>query len=118
MKGILPAYLKRKQLWRPESTPVVQIRQSGDVECTPNPGKPNGSRGGMTGLDPMVSTIENYRRFARDEAAGRSPSYERLAYAVAGDDVILPFLANLPPAKRQPNLLFAAARFLLGGPPE
>jgi hypothetical protein len=72
----------------------------------------------MTGLDPMVSTIENYRRFARDEAAGRSPTYERLAYAVAGDDLILSFLAQLPAAKRQPNPLFAAARYLLGSPPE
>jgi hypothetical protein len=72
----------------------------------------------MTGLDPTVSTIENYRRFARDEAAERSPSYEHLAYAVAEDDLILTFLAKLPAAKRQPNLLFAAARHLLGAPPE
>ena len=33
---------------------------------------------------------------------------------MAGDPQVLAFLAALPPAKRQPNLLFAAARYLLG----
>ncbi len=56
-----------------------------------------------------------YRAFAA-EARGRSPRYEELAMAVAGDQPLLAFLATLPPAKRQPNLLFAAARFLLGEP--
>ena len=51
------------------------------------------------------------------EAHGRSPAYESLAASVADDDQILGFLAALPPAKRQPNLLFAAARYLLGAPP-
>jgi hypothetical protein len=70
--------------------------------------------GGMTGHESDVATSENYRRFARLEAADRSPAYERLAEAVADDEAILGFLAQLPPAKRQPNLLFAAARLLLG----
>lgn len=70
----------------------------------------------MTGLDPTVATAENYRRFARLEAAERSPDYERLASAVADDQVVLAFLANLAANKRQPNLLFAAARYLLGAP--
>lgn len=61
---------------------------------------------------------EQYRRFARVEAAGRSAAYEALAEAVARDRAILAFLAGLPPAKRQPNLLFAAARLLLGCPAE
>jgi len=52
------------------------------------------------------------------EAAGRSQLYEQLALAVAGDDVVLSFLERLPVAKRQPNLLFAAASYLLGSPPE
>jgi len=69
---------------------------------------------GMTGHETGISTAENYRRFARLEAAGRSPAYEQLAYAVAGDEEILRFLGRLPPSKRQPNLLFAAARYLLG----
>jgi hypothetical protein len=70
----------------------------------------------MTGHDPLVGTAENYRRFARLEAHGRSPGYEALAMAVAGDEPILAFLASLPSGKRQPNLLFAAARYLLGAP--
>ncbi len=57
-----------------------------------------------------------YRAFA-DEARGRSPQYEELALAVADDPAVLGFLAGLPGPKRQPNLLFAAARFLLGTPP-
>ena len=51
------------------------------------------------------------------EAHGRSPAYESLAASVADDDAILDFLAALPRPKRQPNLLFAAARYLLGAPP-
>jgi hypothetical protein len=72
----------------------------------------------MAGHDAMQATAEKYRRFARLEAAGRSPAYERLALAVAADAAILAFLQGLPPAKRQPNLLFAAARWILGSPAE
>lgn len=72
----------------------------------------------MSGLDPLVSTAENYRRFAEREAAGRSPAYEALALAVAGDDVVMHFLASLPADKHQPNLLFAAARFILDRVPD
>jgi len=57
-----------------------------------------------------------YRAFARLEAHGRSPAYEALASAVAGDPGITGFVASLPAAKRQPNLLFAAARYLLDAP--
>lgn len=69
----------------------------------------------MGGHDPTASTPDNYRVFAR-EAMGRSPRYERLANDVADDAGILAFLAGLPPAKRQPNLLFAAASYLLNAP--
>ncbi len=71
----------------------------------------------MTGID-AVDTAENYRRFAQLEAAGRSPSYETLALAVADDHDILTFLEGLPPLKRQPNLLFAAGRSVLGEVPD
>lgn len=71
----------------------------------------------MTGLDPSVATAENYRRFALFEAAGRSAAYEELAHAVAVDARLLSFLDALPAAKRQPNLLFASARYLLGAVP-
>jgi hypothetical protein len=70
----------------------------------------------MGGLDPRRGIAENYRVFGR-EARGRSPAYVSLAASVAGDDLVLGFLAALPPPKRQPNLLFAAARYLLGAPP-
>ncbi len=72
----------------------------------------------IKGLDPALGTSENYRRFAVDEAAGRSPAYEQLALAVARDDMVMSFLERLPAAKRQPNLLFGAARYLLGSPAE
>ncbi|NYJ04259.1 DUF2332 domain-containing protein [Petropleomorpha daqingensis] len=57
-----------------------------------------------------------YRRFAEVEAAETSPLYARLALAVADDPDVLAFLGGLPAGKRQPNLLFAAARFLHGTP--
>lgn len=60
------------------------------------------------------STAENYRRFARLEARGRSPLYEQISAAVAEDAEVLAFLATFPPAKRQPNLLLAAVRLLAG----
>jgi hypothetical protein len=72
----------------------------------------------MTGLDSTLDTAANYRAFARLEASGRSPAYEKLADAVAVDGDVLTFLAALPPLKRQPNLFFAAARLLLGEIPE
>jgi hypothetical protein len=70
----------------------------------------------MGGLDPRRSLAENYRTFGL-EARGRSPVYETLAVSVADDEEILEFLGTLPPPKRQPNLLFATARYLLDGPP-
>lgn len=72
----------------------------------------------MVGLDGAESTGENYLRFARLEAAGRSATYEALAVAVAHDRDMLGFLNRLPIGKRQPNLLFAAARHLGGEIPD
>jgi hypothetical protein len=69
------------------------------------------------GHDPDLTTAENYLSFAR-EARGRSAAYKSLAESVAGDAEILRFLRALPRQKRQPNLLFAAASYLLGGPPD
>ena len=71
----------------------------------------------LGGLDPAIGTAENYREWAQ-EARGRSPAYDLLAMLVADDDTILRFLGTMPPPKRQPNLLFAAARYLLGTPPD
>jgi len=71
-------------------------------------------------LSPMESVAEiakQYQQFARLEVVGRSPLYQRLALAVADDDDVLEFLSNLPPDKQQPNLLFAAARYLVDAVP-
>ena len=57
-----------------------------------------------------------YVRFAENEARGRSPLYEELALRVAKDRSVLEFLFELPFAKQQPNLLFAAVRHVCGTP--
>jgi len=44
------------------------------------------------------------------EAHGASPLYEQLSLGVAGDGDLIRLLSELPPAKRQPNLFFAATR--------
>jgi hypothetical protein len=62
-----------------------------------------------------MSTASVYADFAARETRGLSPSYERLSIAVSRDDETLRLLDRLPPAKRQPNLLFGVVR-LLGGP--
>ncbi|MFB9074938.1 DUF2332 domain-containing protein [Citricoccus parietis] len=53
---------------------------------------------------------EVYRRFARIEAHGSSDVYEDWAANVAEDAEVLELVAGLPRTKRQPNLVFAAAR--------
>ena len=63
-----------------------------------------------------ADVARTYRTFARLEARGRSPAYEALALAAAADAGVVGFVASLPTAKRQPNLLFAAARYLLDAP--
>jgi hypothetical protein len=67
--------------------------------------------------DPVAAVVSEYQTFARLEAHGRSAAYESLAEAVAGDAGLVEFIATLPPAKQQPQLVFAAARYLLGSPP-
>lgn len=59
-----------------------------------------------------MSTAERYRLFAEREAHGQSPAYEELALAVARDERLLARLDRLPSRERQPNLFFAALRFL------
>jgi hypothetical protein len=63
-----------------------------------------------------TEVAELYREFARLEARGRSADYEALGEAVAQDRLVTDFVAGLPPDKWQPQLLFAAARYLLGHP--
>jgi len=54
---------------------------------------------------------QDYRRWARVEARHSSPTYERLALAVAGDPELLQLLGTVPALRRQPNLLFGALRW-------
>src|SRR5207248_11710688 len=86
-------------------------RRSGGGDRTPDR-----RLGPMQQQDERARLSVAYRRFAADEARGRSPLYEELARGVAADSEILDFLLALPRPKRQPNLLFAAARSLLGTP--
>lgn len=58
-----------------------------------------------------AETANLYREWARVEAHGSSPIYERLALAVAEDPAALELLSEVEPAKRQPNLLFGALRW-------
>lgn len=60
-------------------------------------------------------TAELYLGMAVHELHGVSPSYEALCRAVAGSEPLCALLNTLPRAKRQPNLLLGAVRFL-GGP--
>ncbi|WP_150245604.1 DUF2332 domain-containing protein [Nocardiopsis quinghaiensis] len=60
--------------------------------------------------------VEQYRAFAEHYADAASPTYARIARALAEDERVLGLVASLPAGnKRQPNLLLGAVRFL-GGP--
>ncbi|MFC5928471.1 DUF2332 domain-containing protein [Cryobacterium melibiosiphilum] len=65
-----------------------------------------------TSTDPSAATAERYRQFAAVEATGLSACYEEWARGVAGDPAAVALIDHLPPAKRQPNLVFTSARFL------
>src|SRR3954449_2794097 len=56
-------------------------------------------------------TAQEYRDFGEHQARGSSECFSRWALAVADDPEVLSRLETLPPAKRQPNLVFAAARW-------
>jgi hypothetical protein len=58
-----------------------------------------------------------YRWYAEMEAARSSPLFAAYCRAVAHERWLVARLAELPPAKWQPNLLIAAVRFLYGTPP-
>jgi hypothetical protein len=67
-------------------------------------------------MDVLGDVQSAYRSFAV-YAAGNSPCFEEWALGVAEDRDVQQWLARLPPAKRQPNLVFASARWHgLGAP--
>jgi hypothetical protein len=64
----------------------------------------------MGAMDLGAETADQYRAFALD-ARGYSPCFDDWATSVADDTEVLAWLARLPLPKRQPNIVFAAARW-------
>ncbi|MBL0885767.1 DUF2332 domain-containing protein [Myceligenerans indicum] len=52
-----------------------------------------------------------YTEFAEYAGASASPCFEEWGHAVAADQKLLDWISDLPGIKKQPNLVFAAARF-------
>ncbi|MCI0636790.1 MAG: DUF2332 domain-containing protein [Actinobacteria bacterium] len=65
-----------------------------------------------------MDTADWYRGFADREVRGVSPLYQEFALEVAQDADVLAFLRTLPEAKRQPNLLLGAVKYLTGVLPD
>src|SRR5437016_1715579 len=107
---------------RQARSPCAATRPPGHLGPPRAARPPKGGSGSVpvvTQADGDVAAVAGtYRFFGRLEARGRSAVYETLAESVADDTALLTFIASLPPKKRQPNLLFAAARYLLGAPPD
>lgn len=66
-------------------------------------------------MDPALHRGESavadaYRAFAEQEARGVSATYETWALGISADPEVVDLVAALPPGKRQPNLVLAAAR--------
>ncbi|MDN3483719.1 DUF2332 family protein [Arthrobacter sp. APC 3897] len=60
----------------------------------------------------MNGVAEIYERFADVEARNVSPIYEEWARGISRDPGVCDLIGALPRIKRQPNLVFAAARLL------
>ena len=67
-------------------------------------------------MNDRAATVAEYLRFSRDFARGVSDRYADLTEAAAGSELVLAFLGDLPPPKRQPNLLLAALKYHFGVP--
>ena len=61
-------------------------------------------------MEPYAGVVEQFTRFAAD-AHDESPCFEAWALGVVEDRGVQSLLADLPPGKQQPNLVFAAARW-------
>ena len=59
-----------------------------------------------------VRLADSYRQFAEVEARGVSDIYFDWAHSIAEDISVVERISTLPRIKQQPNLVFAAARFL------
>ncbi|HEX3488065.1 MAG TPA: DUF2332 domain-containing protein [Streptosporangiaceae bacterium] len=58
-----------------------------------------------------------FRLFATTQCRGRSPVYEALSQAIAGDEQLLRLLLAAPAAQRRPSLFLAAVNLLLAARP-
>ncbi|TJY69844.1 DUF2332 domain-containing protein [Arthrobacter sp. CAU 1506] len=65
-----------------------------------------------------METAGWYRNFGLYEAAGQSETYVEWTLGISQDPEVLDLINALPPAKRQPNLVLAAARSLGVGTPD
>jgi len=61
-------------------------------------------------VDPYADVVEQYTDFAR-HCHGESPCFEEWSLGVAADPEVVAWVATLPGLKKQPNLVFAAARW-------
>ncbi|WP_067696044.1 DUF2332 domain-containing protein [Nocardia jejuensis] len=59
-----------------------------------------------------MDTSRRYELFAENEARGNSPCYELWCREIACDEDVLELIDQLPPDKRQPNLVLGACRYL------
>jgi hypothetical protein len=66
------------------------------------------------GDDRIDRLAAEYRRFSIEDTPGRSALYTEITGAVADDRELLGIMCQLEPAKRQPNLLLGAVRYLYG----
>ena len=65
----------------------------------------------------MTETARRYLDFAAEQARGVSAVFDEWATGVGSDPQLLELIDELPRAKRQPNLVFGASRFLGAGAP-
>ena len=65
----------------------------------------------MRAMDDLADVSDFYRHFAEHEAKGESATFEDWARGIADDPEVRALLDELPVGKRQPNLVFAAARW-------
>ena len=61
-------------------------------------------------MEPYDDVVRQYTHFA-EEAREESPCFVEWGLGVAGDPEVLAWVDELPGVKKQPNLVFAAARF-------
>ena len=59
-----------------------------------------------------MDCAQAYAVFAEREVKGYSPTYFEWARSVSSDPDVLKLIGQLPPRCQQPNLIFAACRFL------